>query len=263
MGTFAPCTLPALNAIPWLRHIVTMRNATLPLGGDMSFTTGAACPEGIVANRRHALAAINRTPDQAVMSGLVHHTDVRSVDWSDAGRGVTTPATAIPRTDGMMTNAPGLTLMMCFADCVPLIVVDTEQRVIGLAHAGWRGTLAGMTGRLITAMCQTYDCHPEAMLAVIGPSIGPRAYAVGPEVVSAFALAYPADDLISNGNGHPHLDLWEANAAQCRRAGLADGTLHTSGICTFAQGDHFFSHRYAERHNETEGRFAVLVSIEE
>ncbi|MCA1723697.1 MAG: hypothetical protein LC748_05495 [Thermomicrobia bacterium] len=60
---FAPCTLPALAAIPWLRYLVTTRNATLPVGGDMSFTTGAACPDGIVANRLHALATIGRTPD--------------------------------------------------------------------------------------------------------------------------------------------------------------------------------------------------------
>ena len=229
----------------------------------MSFTTGAACPEGIVANRRHALAAIGRTPDQAVMSGLVHGTTVRAVNWTDTSRGVTTPATVIPQTDGIMTNAPGLTLMMCFADCVPLIVVDTEQYVIGLAHAGWRGTLAGMAGHLIAAMRQTYGCHPETLRAVIGPSIGPRVYAVGPEVVSAFALAYPEDDLIGNDNAQPHLDLWEANTAQFRRAGLADHTINKSGICTFAQGNRFFSHRYAQRHNEIEGRLAVLVSIKE
>lgn len=263
MGTFAPCALPALTAIPWLRYLVTTRNATLPVGGDMSFTTGAACPDGIVANRLHALATIGRTPDQTVMSGLVHGTDVRSVNWSDAGRGVATPATVTPKTDGIMTSELGLTLMMCFADCVPLIVVDTKERVIALAHAGWRGTLAGMAGRLIVAMRQEYGCCPETMMAVIGPSIGPRAYAVGPEVVSSFALAYPEDQIIRDDTPQPHLDLWEANAAQFRRAGLADQTIYKSGICTFEQGDWFFSHRYAQRFNETEGRFAVLVSIEE
>lgn len=262
MGTFAPCTLPALTAIPGCRHIVTTRNATLPVGGDMSFTTGAACPEGAVANRIQSLAMIGRTPDQAVMSGLVHGTKIQSVNGDDAGRGVMTPATVIAQTDGMMTNEPGLTLMMCFADCVPLIVVDIKQRVMSLAHAGWRGTLAGMAGHLIAAMCETYGCRPETMIAVIGPSIGPRVYAVGPEVVSAFSLAYPADHLIHATNAQPHLDLWEANAAQFRRAGLADHTIHKSGICTFEQGNRFFSHRSAQRSHEIEGRFAVLVSLD-
>lgn len=263
MRTLAPCTLPALTAIPWLRHVVTMRNNALPVGGDMSFTTGAACPEGIIANRSDWLATIDRTTDQAVFSGLVHGTEIRAVDRTDAGRGITAPTTVIPRTDGMTTHEPGLTLMMCFADCVPLIAVDTAQRVIGLAHAGWRGTLAGMAGQLVAAMRREYGSRPEAMMAVIGPSIGPRVYAVGPEVVSAFTNAYAEDRLISDDGAQPCLDLWEANAAQFRRAGLAERAIHPSGICTFEQGKRFFSHRYARRHNEAEGRFAVLLSIEE
>jgi hypothetical protein len=185
------------------------------------------------------------------------------VDWTDAGRGIVTPTTAIPRTDGMTTSEPGLALMMCFADCVPLIVVDTAQRVVGLAHAGWRGTLAGMAGELIAAMRRGYGSRPETMMAVIGPSIGPRVYVVGPDVAAAFTDAYPEDRLITTEDRQPRLDLWEANAAQFRRAGLAEAAIHPSGICTFEQGAQFFSHRYARRHNEAEGRFAVLLSIEE
>jgi polyphenol oxidase len=263
MTRLAPCILPALTTIPWLRHVVTTRDETLPVGGDMSFTTGVADPEGIIANRSGWLRMIGRTPDQAVLSGLVHGTKVRAVDHTDAGRGIRTPTTAIPCTDGMMTDERGLALMMCFADCVPLIVVDTAQRVIGLAHAGWRGTLAGMASELVMGMRQRYGSQPETMTAVIGPSIGPRVYAVGPEVVSVFTDAYPEDRLISDDGIQPRLDLWKANAAQFRRAGLGEAAIHPSGICTFEQGARFFSHRYAQRHNETEGRFAVLLSIEE
>ncbi len=265
MTRLSPCTLPALSAIPWLRHAVTTRNDALPLGGDMSFTTGAGCPEGIIANRHDWLAIIGRTPNDAVMSGLIHGTVVRAVDGNDAGRGVYTPTTTLSRTDGLTTDAPGLALMMCFADCVPLIAVDTEQRVIGLAHAGWRGTLAGMASQLVTTMRVTYGSRPEALAAVIGPSIGPRTYEVGAEVVSAFTQTYPDDQLIRTAHDPPrtYLDLWAANVAQFTCAGLAAEAVHVSGICTFEQGNRFFSHRYAQRHNEVEGRFAVIVSIEE
>lgn len=265
MTWLQPSTLPAMTAIPWLRHTVTTRNAALPLGGDMSFTTGAPCPEGVVSNRSTWLATIGRRPGDAVMSGLVHGTVVRAVDRSDAGRGVMTPTTTLAGTDGMMTDEPGLALMMCFADCVPLIAVDTEQRVIGLAHAGWRGTLAGMANHLIAAMRANYGSRPEALVAVIGPSIGPRVYEVGSEVVSAFTDAYPDDHLIRTGSdtSRTYLDLWAANGAQFRRAGLAAETVHVSGICTFEQGERFFSHRYAQQRGEVEGRFAVIVSIEE
>ena len=229
----------------------------------MSFSTGAADPQGIIENRTHALASIGRTPDQAVMSGLVHRTSVQPVGWDDAGRGALTPTTVIPQTDGLLTDESGLALMMCFADCVPLIVVDTQRRVIALAHAGWRGALAGMAGSVVTAMRERYGSVPEDLTALIGPSIGPRVYAVGPEVVSAFTDAYPTDDLISRHDKGTNLNLWEANAAQFRRAGIAVERVHISGICTFERGDRFFSHRYTQRHNEIEGRFAVLLSIEE
>ncbi len=229
----------------------------------MSFSTGAADPQGIIENRTHALASIGRTPDHAVMSGLVHRTTVRPVGWDDAGRGALTPTTVIPQTDGLLTDESGLALMMCFADCVPLIVVDTERRAIALAHAGWRGTLAGMAGSVIAAMRERYGSVPENLTAVIGPSIGPRVYAVGPEVVSTFTDAYPTDALISRHDNGTNLNLWEANAAQFRRVGVAAGRIYTSGICTFEQGDRFFSHRYSQHHNEAEGRFAVLLSIEE
>lgn len=284
MTTPSIVSLPVLAAIPWLRHAVTTRDAARPLGGDMSFSTGAACPAGILANRTYWLARIGRTPDQAAMSGLVHGTAIRSVDWHDAGSGVRAPETVIAATDGLMTATPGLALMMCFADCVPLIVVDTRQRVVCLAHAGWRGTLAGMANRVVTAMHEAYGSRPDDMLAVIGPSIGPHVYAVGPEVATAFRAAYPTENLIVavRGSGFgvrapmtdcglsleprtdaTHLDLWEANAAQLRSAGIAVECVHLTRICTFAYGDRFFSHRYAQRYGENEGRFAVLLSIEE
>ncbi|MDQ6908621.1 MAG: polyphenol oxidase family protein, partial [Chloroflexota bacterium] len=217
MATSATVTLPTLAAIPWLRYCVTTRDDARPLGGDMSFSTGAADPQGIIENRMHALASIGRTPDQAVMSGLVHRTTVRSVGWDDAGRGALTPTTVIPQTDGLLTDESGLALMMCFADCVPLIVVDTERRVIALAHAGWRGTLAGMAGSVVTAMRERHGSVPKNLTALIGPSIGPRVYVVGPEIVSAFTDAYPTDDLISRHDNGVNLNLWEANAAQFRR----------------------------------------------
>ncbi|MHB8647192.1 MAG: peptidoglycan editing factor PgeF [Thermomicrobiales bacterium] len=246
-----------------MRHAVTTRHDALPLGGDMSFTTGDSCPDGIVANRRRWLATIGRSTDGAVACGLVHGTNIRVVTEADAGRGLTTPTTALPQSDGMITSEPGLSLMMCFADCVPLVVVDTERHVIGLAHAGWRGTLAGIAAHLIAAMQREYACSLDTLVAVIGPSIGPRIYVVGPEVARAFTQTHPDDRLLSDDGSVCRLDLWEANASQLRRAGLASDHIHVSGICTYEQGDRFFSHRYAQRHNEREGRFAVLVSIEE
>jgi YfiH family protein len=257
-----PLTFPVLDAVPWLRHLVTPRTPALPLGGDMSFSTGASHPEAIIENRQHWLRHIDRSPDRAVMCGLVHGTTVRRVSAQDGGRGVLSPAETIVRTDGLITSEPGLTLMMCFADCVPLILVDVRRRIIGLGHAGWRGTLAGMAGSLVAAMRAECGAEPDAMIAVIGPSIGPRVYTVGPEVVTMFTEAYPGDELILSEHGETRLDLWAANVRQLTRAGIRPDAISCAGICTYEQGDRFFSHRYALAQKDPEGRFAVLITME-
>jgi hypothetical protein len=262
MASLASLTFPSLDVIPWVRYAVTERDPELPVGGDMSFTTGAANPDGVAANRRTALERIDRLPEHAVMCGLVHGTAVRVVDGRDAGRGVLSPANSIRDTDGFITREPGLALMMCFADCVPLIVVDIKQRIIALAHAGWRGTLAGMAGLLVVAMHERCGSDPASLRAVVGPSIGPDAYTVGAEVVSAFTQAYPTDHLFTTDARGTRLNLWEANRRQFMRAGLAPDAISCAAVCTFAQGERLFSHRYARAHGETEGRFAVLLTME-
>lgn len=253
---------PALDCAPWLRCVVTERASALPLGGDMSFATGAADRDGVAANRRRALARINRSPIQAVMCGLVHGTTVRRVSGTDRGRGVLSPLDTIKATDGMITDEPGLTLMMCFADCVPLIVVDMQRRAIGLAHAGWRGTLAGMAATLVMAMRGAYGSDPASLIAAIGPSIGPESYTVGDEVIAPFTRVFPEDDIFVSDERGTRLNLWEANAKQFVRAGLAPDAVSCAGICTFKNGARLFSHRYARAYDEPEGRFAVLLSME-
>jgi YfiH family protein len=242
---------------------VTTRTTTLPLGGDMSMTTGAHDLDAVRANRGAWLASIGSAIEQTVMSGLVHGTAVHRVTDEDRGRGVYTWDNTIRATDGLITAQPGIALLMCFADCVPLIVADTARRAIGLAHAGWRGTLAGMAKSLVQEMHAAYGSDPADIIAVIGPSIGPEAYEVGEDVAAPFRAAYPDDPILTTANGRPHLDLWGANACQLARAGVPQGQIHTAGICTFTHGDRFFSHRYAVRHREPEGRFAVMIAIEE
>lgn len=229
----------------------------------MSYTTGIADPPGVARNRRQALARIGLTPERAVMCGLVHGTVVRAVDRRHAGRGVLSPADALSGTDGLITDVHGLALVMCFADCVPLIVVDADRRAIGLAHAGWRGTLAGMAEALVSAMHAAYGSEATSLLAVVGPSIGPSAYTVGDEVISAFARVYPDDALFTRDARGTRLNLWEANARQFARAGVPPSAVSCARVCTFENGARLFSHRYARAHGEPEGRFAVLLAMEE
>lgn len=262
--------LPLLDHVSGMRYAVSTRDAARPVGGDMSFSTGGDDPEGVVANRATWLAAIGAIPDTTVMSGLVHGTTVVAVGAADAGRGVRDPATTIAATDALITDVAGLTLGMCFADCTPLLLVDPVRRAIGLGHAGWRGTLAGMPGAMVRAMYDAYGSDPADLLAVIGPTIGPEMYEVGADVAEPFAAAFPDAAVLrpvvnapdeSRKPGKWLLDLWTANAVQFTRAGLSSVHIAVSGICTLTHGDRFFSHRYARAYNEREGRFAVFIRL--
>lgn len=263
LSVLSPQFLQGYPVLPWLRYGVTTQRADLPLSGDMSFSTGRDDPDAVRANRATWLATVGSDLDHAVMPALVHETAVAVVTAADAGRGVRDPATAIPRTDALITDTPGLTLCICYADCVPVLLVDPTRRAIGLGHAGWRGTLAGMATAMVAAMGDAFGSRPDDLQGMVGPSIGPDVYTVGPEVVEAFETGYPTAGLIIRAGDDTRLDLWRANISQLTGAGIPAAQVACAGVCTLTEGARFFSHRYALAHNEREGRFAVMLGIGE
>src|SRR5690606_31998363 len=134
-----------------------------------------------------------------------------------------------------------------FADCVPVVLYDSVRHVLGVCHAGWRGTVNGAAAATLWAMQAAYGTETDDVRACIGPSIGPASYEVGDEVVGmAYALLSRPDAVISYPNGndqHPHLDLWRANAIQLIEAGVPETQIEISAIDTAQHTDDFFSHR--------------------
>jgi len=149
---------------------------------------------------------------------------------------------------------------MRFADCLPILFYDPQKEAIGLAHAGWRGTVAGVAGNTVKAMTQGYGSRPEDIEVLIGPGISQACFQVGEEVVDALHAYYgdDADTLIKRDpdDGTAYVDLWEANAIDLRKTGVKN--IEVVGICTYQNTDEFFSHR-AERGKT--GRFGVVISL--
>lgn len=161
--------------------------------------------------------------------------------------------------DGMVTDRPDTPLVMRFADCTPVLCYDPVQGVIGMGHAGWRGTVKGMAASLVKTLVQAYGCKPADIRAGIGPSIGPRRYQVGEEVVAAVQAYYGTTDGLvrrDSQDGTAYLDLWAANGLDLRRAGVEQ--IDVAGICTAERTDEFFSHR-AEKGRT--GRFGVVLAL--
>lgn len=162
------------------------------------------------------------------------------------------------KADIILTRNPGVTLYMRFADCVPVMLYDPVRRAVGLAHAGWLGTVRGASRIAVEAMQAEFGSRPGDILAAIGPSIGPDHYEVGTDVLDRVLAAFgdKAAGLIDYRDGRSYLDLWRSNALQLEQAGV--GHVEVAGVCTACHTNDWFSHR-AER-GET-GRFGALLAL--
>ncbi len=165
--------------------------------------------------------------------------------------------TRIPNVDALITDAPGVPLLLRFADCVPTLFYDPKHRAIGIAHAGWRGTVGRVVTNTVRAMGQAFDTEPRDLVACICPSIGPCCYEIGADVQARVREAFPdAEGLLIRHNGSVHLDLWEANARQLRDLGV--GEVQVAGICTADHTEDLYSWR---REHANTGRFAALIAL--
>ena len=242
-----------LRDVPGLVHGVLTR-----VGGvsQPPFATLNLClkdgedPAAVFENLRRASRALGLEAGAFVRAWQVHGAHVDVVGWADRG-------TVHPDTDGLATAVPGVPLLMCFGDCTPVLFFDPVRRAIGVAHAGWRGVVAGAVPSTVGAMVEHLGCNPADLWAGIGPTIGPCCYEVGPEVVSAVRAACPpGSDLVRRVDGRTHLDLAGAVRVQLRACGV--GQIEEANLCTACHVDEFFSHRAENGHT---GRFGVMMGL--
>ncbi len=211
-------------------------------------------PEAVRRNLTLVYETLELDARRACTVWQVHSADAVIADECPPGR------RWLARADAMVTNRPGVALAMRFADCVPILFYDPGHRAIGMAHAGWRGTVTQVAVSALRAMQTAYGSEPGQVQAAIGPSIGPDRYQVGPEVVQAVEQAFgTSDGLIRRADdGSAYLNLWEANRLALERTGVQH--IEVAGMCTASNVDEFFSHR-AERGRT--GRFGAIIALKE
>ncbi len=222
--------------------------STLNVGG----TVGDE-PVRVEENRRRVFNSINRALDSFHDVWQVHSADY--VIACGARRQDDPPQKA----DILITGTSGVTLFMRFADCVPIYLYDPRKHVIALVHAGWVGTTKKAAEAAVQAMVHEFGSDPHAILAGLGPSIGPDHYEVGQDVIDRFAASYGnhASAFFSDHNGRHLLDLWSANRYLLENQGVS--RIETAEICTVCRNEDWYSHR-AERGRT--GRFAALLTLE-
>ncbi len=207
--------------------------------------------QSVMENRRRFYAVVGVDRSAAVHTIQVHGAHVAAVGLSDV-------KVVQPATDGLVTDTPNLPLVMAFADCAPIMFYDPVRCVVGISHAGWRGTVAGICQATIAKMVDVFGCRPADIRAAIGPAIGPCCYEVGHDVLDAAKKSFgEIDGLIVPGRGgRLFFDQWAANELALYRAGVRE--IERSDMCTACHVDEFYSHR-AE--GGRTGRFGAIIAL--
>jgi YfiH family protein len=216
-------------------------------------------PANVVANRERAAIAFGVDLDTTVFAQQVHGTNCTFVDSRHRGRGARAQHDAIDATDVLVTTTSDVVLVILVADCVPVLLVDPEAKVMAAAHAGWRGTAGGVVASALAAMAQR-GARPARTIAYMGPAVAPNRYQVGAEVLHALTEAVrpgPLNPEVADPDDatHWHIDLIAANRQQLRLAGLSPGHLFDSGTST-SDGDYF-----SDRGDRPCGRFALMARL--
>jgi YfiH family protein len=190
--------------------------------------------EGAAAETREAtrerVARALAARGRLLLLKQVHGSAVRRAPWD--GR---------PEADAATADAPGLLLGIETADCLPVLIVDPRRKAVAAAHAGWRGTVAGVTTRAVEAL-QADGSQPADLVAALGPGIGPCCYEVGEELRDAFG-PQGAPFFRPGTRGRPHLDVRAANRRQLERAGLRPDRIASVDECTYCRADLYHSYR--------------------
>ncbi len=242
-----------LGGAEGLIHAVLTRIGGVSQGPYATLNLGHTIGDDLAAveeNHRRALSALGLDPRRIVSPYQIHGACVGMVGRAHLG-------TVQPATDALVTAVPAVPLLMRFADCAPILFFDPVRRVVGMAHAGWRGVVAGVVGATVRTLTERLGCDSADLWAGIGPTIGPCCYEVGPEVAAAVKGACPPGaDVVRDADGQIYLDLPAAVQAQLHAVGV--GQIEDANLCTACRVDEFFSHR--AEHGCT-GRFGLVIGL--
>jgi hypothetical protein len=216
-------------------------------------------PKHVASNRKFLSSALGFKVESLTTAKQVHGNKVAAVTKDMRGKGSNDHGSSLDEIDAMVTNVPGILLMIQVADCVPLLFYDPKKKVIAATHAGWRGTVLEIARNTVNSMVKRFKSDPAYIYVGIGPSIGPCCYEVGHEVIRGVSnnLRNPKD-LIKTGNGKSYLDLWEANKSQLIESGIPASNIEVSQICTHCNSDTFFSSRAGKG---VTGRFGAGIML--
>jgi purine-nucleoside/S-methyl-5'-thioadenosine phosphorylase / adenosine deaminase len=253
-GTLRYYTFDSLDEAGLFHAVFTRQGGVSPQPWDSLNLGGTVGDDAVrvAQNRQRVFLAIGRNLDSIFDVWQVHSAEV--VCASSPRR----PHIPHNKADAILTDSPDVTLLMRFADCVPILLYDPTRHVAGLVHSGWPGTVKQVARVAVEAMHKVYGSEPRSLLAAIGPSIGAHHYEIGPNVEEQVRLAFKNDAaaLLPSANGGVQFDLWAANRLILESCGIRQ--IEVAGLCTACHREDWFSHRGDKGRT---GRFGVLLGL--
>lgn len=242
-------SFPALSRYDFIIHGFSSRLGGVSKGEFSSMNLGfnrGDDEKNVFENYRLICESMGINEKDLVFTDQVHKANIRKVTQKDKGKGIIYQRD-YQEIDAHITNESNVPLLVFSADCVPIYLLDTRKKVIGLAHSGWRGTVLKIGKLTVESMIKEFNTDPRDVMAVIGPSIGPSCYEVSKDVAYEFMRVYTekekADFILKKLEDKYYIDLWKANRYALLAAGLNNKNIVISGLCTMCNQDICFSHR--------------------
>lgn len=228
---------------------------------NLSFSRGDD-ESNVLENHKRFAKAVGYDYERLVFSDQVHNTDIRVIESEeDAGKGIV-KLSDIKETDGLVTNLTNIPIMTFYADCVPIYFYDKVNKVIGLAHSGWKGTVKNIAGKMIKTMQDRYGSDASDIICAIGPSICRKCYEVDDVVIDRIKESFSDDEIKQmvdvKGGGKYQLDLHLACRINLLNSGILTENIAMPDLCTCCNRNILYSHRAS---NGMRGNLAAVMML--
>lgn len=250
-------TLNTYDIATAVTAFTTTREGGYSCGSYATFNVNKYCgdnPDHVELNRKMLCSSLGIDNDKLVIPHQTHSDHIEIIDDKFLNKTLEEKEKCLEGCDSLITDIPKVCICVSTADCIPIIIYDTTNKIAAVVHAGWRGTVARITEKTIATLKNVFGTKAQDCKSVIGPGISLDCFEVGNEVYESFERAgfdmtriskkYPAT------NSHNiyfatkwHIDLWKANEIQLIKSGLSESNIQTCGICTYTNYTQYFSAR--------------------
>ena len=256
-------TYNLLSEINFINHAFSTRLGGVSKGEftsmNLAFNRGDD-ENNVTENYKRICKSAGFEYESLTASAQDHRTFVRKVTKENTGVGIYKPRD-LSSVDALITNEKGVTLVTYYADCTPLFFVDTKNKAIGLAHAGWRGTVGRIGEKVIKKMVEEYSSNPSDLVCAIGPAISVCCYEVDKPCADEFYKLRNLDStkfIFPKKNQKYMIDLLECNRQILVDAGVEPENITLSDVCTNCNSELLWSHRATKGHRGTMSAFMCI-----